>query len=503
MRTLLGLSISAAVALFAAAPAAQAQAGACTEQAKSAMPSGDGHDHQNIGQHGFICGVEQAAFLPLVEELKDEPQAYLGEMDVEGDIAAVAVAFPEAGFLVFDVSDPAKPVYKSWYRASQCEAVVIDIDCGGYVDLAPDGKTAYLSVQSLSAVPGQVPDPTVRPVSTPGVEVVDISDPTLPLLTQAYVTGPAGGVHAARDFTVPEQGNGTRAPGTYVASVSANVGIDFAKVESAAGKRVLRPYAQLEVSEVHDFTFVNDPILGRTLMYIAGGFSTGFEVYDVTDPAAAKLLGRWDPTPECGSDWYAHTMDVTVRDGKRIVTMPAELFDNGASSAADRAKGCGRVNGNADQLGPLWFVDATDLGALGQDGDSEAALKAKSEDTLVTTWTNPAGAPGGNLLFGPHNQTITGNLVTLSNYHGGLYVLDATDALAGRPVAPTEAGFAVPGGTPTRPLYEATVDPLLPFFTAFALTRGTFWDAVPYKGYVLAPDETGGLYSYRLPSTTG
>lgn len=502
LRPLLAGALTLA-ALAAGAPAASAADGSCTAAAKDAMPAGEGHDHQNIGQHGFLCGLEQTAFLPLVKELADEPQAYLGEMDVKGDIAVVAVAFPESGFLVFDVKNPAQPVFKSWYRGSKCEAVVIDIDCGAFVDLSADGKTAYLSVQSLSAVPSAPPDPGVRPASTPGVEVIDISNPAQPLLTQAYVTGPVGGVHAARSFTVPAAGEGARAAGDYVVSVAGGVGLDFARVETVGGKRVLRPYATLEVAEAHDVVVQEDPILKRTLMYVAGGFSTGFEVYDVSDPAAAKFLGRWDPTPECGSDWYAHTMDVRVQDGKRIVTMPAEVFDSGASSAADRAKGCGKVDGNADRPGPLWFVDATDLGRLGQDGDSAATLKQKSADALVTTWTNPADRPGANLLFSPHNQTITGDVVTLSNYHGGLYVLDAKQALAGRPVKPREIGVAVPEGEPTRPLYASPVKPVIPFFTAFALTRGTFWDAVPYKGYVLAPDETGGLYSYKLPDTAG
>lgn len=188
-----------------------------------------------------------------------------------------------------------------------------------------------------------------------------------------------------------------------------------------------------------------------------------------------------------------------VSGGKRIVTVDAELFDNGAASSADQAAGCGKISGNADKVGPLWFVDATSLNRLGQPDDPAAALEAKSQAALVTTWTNSAGAQGGNLLFGPHNQTIAGDTMTLSSYHGGLFVLDAKQAPAGRPVASTEMGVAVPGGTQTRPLYTPPVDPRMPFFSAFALTRGTFWDAVPYKGYVLAADETGGLYSYKLP----
>src|SRR3712207_9001349 len=56
-----------------------------------------------------------------------------------------------------------------------------------------------------------------------------------------------------------------------------------------------------------------------TLFRSAGGMDSGFYVYDVSDPAAPKGLAEWDITPECEDDWYAHTLDVTTVDGRRIV----------------------------------------------------------------------------------------------------------------------------------------------------------------------------------------
>src|SRR3712207_8448976 len=95
-----------------------------------------------------------------------------------------------------------------------------------------------------------------------------------------------------------------------------------------------------------------------TLFRSAGGMDSGFYVYDVSDPAAPKGLAEWDITPECEDDWYAHTLDATTVDGRRIVTMPVELIDfRGDQNAADQRQGCGKYHGNGDFAGPLFIVD--------------------------------------------------------------------------------------------------------------------------------------------------
>ena len=119
----------------------------------------------------------------------------------------------------------------------------------------------------------------------------------------------------------------------------------------------------------------------------------------------------------------------------------------------DKAEGCGYFVGNGDKPGPLWIVDATDFSKLGPANDkkspeqahaTDAALRKASEDALVATWTNPAGRAGGSLTFSPHNQQIVGDKIYLSHYHGGVYVLDASAAFAGKRERPKELGFIVP-----------------------------------------------------------
>jgi hypothetical protein len=502
-------------------------AGPCTEAAKDAMPAGEGHAHAEITQHRFACRMEQLAFLDLKRELADRDNVILGEMDVAAGIAAVAITFPRAGVLFFDVSEPAGPKFLSRYDGPECDQLITDINCGAFVSLAPDGKTAFLSVQTLTGI-GAIPPHLNRP-GVPGVEVIDLADPARPGLSQIYPIAGQGGIHTVRFHTIPDgpsSADKPRAPGEYVISNQNGVGIDIARVSRVNGKRSLAtvrqanlayPEATIVNNEVHDTFIQNDPLDGRTYLYNAAGFDTGFHVYDITDPERLKLVAEWDLTPACREDWYAHTIDVTHRGGRRYVTMPAELFlkidRNSASgfqeqAAAEQQLGCGKFVGNGDQHGPLWIVDATDFSKLGPAADLESTeerarvqtqLKSNSEKALVATWTNPAGRAAGSLTFSPHNQQIIGDRILLSHYHGGVYMLDASAAFAGKRERPRELGFIVPSSEPTRPLLG---QPLLMgvlerFFTDFPFGRPEIWDAVEYKGVVLAADMTGGFYALR------
>ena len=102
-------------------------AGPCTEAVASGMPEGNGHDHTKPEQHdNLACRIEQVASDSLKDELAGggnplkqfPPDSVLGEMDVKKDIAAIAITYPNAGILFFDVSDPASPEFLSATRAA-------------------------------------------------------------------------------------------------------------------------------------------------------------------------------------------------------------------------------------------------------------------------------------------------------------------------------------------------------------------------------------------------
>lgn len=478
--------------------ALRAPQGPCTEATAAGMPEGPGHDHQDPAQHrGLACRIEQVASLSLVDELAAEgfdEDVVLGEMDVKQDIAAVSVTFPRAGILFFDVSNPAAPRFVSSYAGRQCDGQPIDINCGAFTDLSADGMVAFLSVQNLTGLPGEPGAP-----GTPGIEVVDISNLENPLLTQAYpVAAGATGVHTARSHVIPETGGeGPRNAGEYVFANQNSVGVHIGRVVRPGGVPQIVTVGTIRSSGLHDTFVQEDPLTARTYLYLADGFNTGFKVFDVTDPEAPVRLADWDLTPECFDDWYSHTIDVAVRNGRRYVTLPVELFDGGESDEA-----CNPVVGSANVAGPMWIVDATDFSVLARSTDDDATMKRKSEAALVATWTNPAGRAGGNLTFSPHNQQIVDDKIYLSNYHGGVIVLDASKAFDGvreGPDAerPREVGFMVPRVDEQRPIYGPLSDPLIPFFTAFPLGRPQVWDMVVYKGHILTQDMSGGFYSLR------
>ncbi len=479
--------------------------GPCTDAAKQSVPDGGAHDHLEIGQHRFACNLRELAFLSLRQELGARPDVILGEIDVKAGIAAVAVTYPEAGALFFDVKDPAKPRFLSWYRAGECEGAVIDVDCGAFIDLSSDAKTAFLSTQNTSVIPGSVPPVGTLPTTVPGVYTIDIADPRAPRLTDVYPVANAGGIHTARSHVIPGKGefvftNTLSAQGLPPARV------DILRLERIAGIPRLRLVNSVEIDEIHDTFIQRDELDGRTYLYVAAGFASGFLVYDVTDPAAPVLKGEWDLTPQCAEDWYSHTIDVAVRNGRRFVTLPTELFNSaGPQSAEDQEAGCGKLAGNGDVAGPLWIVDATDFSKLGPasavEADAEGPLAEASRRALVATWTNPAGRAGGNLTFSPHNQQIVGNRIYLSAYHAGIYVLDATEAFAGRSVRPVEVGLIVPSGAETRPIYEPNVAPQIPFFSTFPPVRSEIWDTYVYEGVVYAADMRGGFYAISAATT--
>src|SRR5918997_432757 len=159
------------------AAAVRTTGGPCTKAASRAMPGASkGHDHSKVSPHRFSCRMKQVFYDSLEDELAARTDVVLGEMDVKKNLAIVGVTFPEAGFLLWDVKNPAKPKFLSWYRTSECDQLYADVNCGAFVDLSAKGDVAFLSIQTLTIVPGAPPKPDLNPVSAPSVEIIDIRD---------------------------------------------------------------------------------------------------------------------------------------------------------------------------------------------------------------------------------------------------------------------------------------------------------------------------------------
>ena len=313
-------------------------------------------------------------------------------------------------------------------------------------------------------------------------------------------------------------------PGEYVISQPNGVGIDIAQGRADRRQAFLTTVRQLgndhlaatiRNNEVHDTFIQNDPLDGRTYLYNAAGFATGFYVYDITDPIAIQAGGRVGPDarvrPRTGTrtrSTSTHSQQAALRDDAGRDAAQIELA-SGLPRCPRRttAAGCGNVVGNGDKLGPLWIVDATDFSKLGPattisgEGGDDTRRGLREEVEGRAAWRRgrtPPGAPAATLTFSPHNQQIVGDRIYLSHYHGGVYVLDATEAFAGRRSGPDEVGFIVPNAEPTRPLFgQPPLRPARTLLHRLPARRPEIWDAYWYKGHVLAADMAGGFYSLQ------
>jgi hypothetical protein len=413
------------------------------------MPEGAGHDHASNAHHGFACGLAVAAFREL-KDLVPEPTMF-GEVDIAGDIAVMATSFPEAGFVVFDISDPVNPVAESRFHGPNCEQVVYDIDCGTDVKLSPDGTAAFLSTQYLTRVPGapQNPESLLAPPE-PGILAVDLSDPRRPLLT-SWLPVEALGVHM---FAYHEIGGQA-----YLFAIDNTLGITVARVDRVAGKPVLQPVPGDHAGAGgHDVFLFDDPVDRKTYLYVAASYD-GLEIFDVTDPTSFIRAGQWRPP---AGRWYSHTTWTFRWGAHRYTLVVPELFQGSGER----------------EVGPLWLVDTTN----------------HSSPELVGTWTNPGRHRGGDLGFSPHNFWYAGDgIVWLAHYHGGVWLLDWKDVLNGSATAPGELGYAVPNLADRA---FATANPLMRFITGFdiATQRPAFWDVVSDGAYGYASDINGGFY---------
>lgn len=446
------VALVAALAVVALAPA---RAG--TTCVADPLIEGEGHDHAAVSQHQLACGIDLVAYDGL-GDLVPEP-AMFGEIDVAGDVAVMAIAYPEAGFIVFDVSDPANPVALSRYHGPNCEQAVMDSDCGADVKLHPSGTVAFLAVQNVTRAPFPPTNPLwLHPQSAAappegGIIAVNISIPEVPVI-DSWVPLEAFGTHMIAYHEIGGQG--------YIFAVDNTKGLSVVRVDIIAGHAILTPVLDTTLyGEQHDLFLYDDPVDHKTYLYVAGGRREAVDIYDASDPANLELVGSWDANDAEAGNWYVHSV-WTMRwtNGRRYTFVAPELFQGWGNRS----------------VGPVWVVDTTDHAA----------------PFLAGTWKNPGNHWGRNLGFSPHNVWMDGGLMWLSHYHGGVWLLDWTAVLDGTATAPVALGYHVPHAG-ERPLPTAFRSRWITTFDA-AKERPSVWDVVADGPYAYASDMTGGFY---------
>lgn len=408
------------------------------------------HDHLDLAEHAVGWNLTLADWNGI--QPKGTPSG-AHAVDLNGNMLVVALnaltGEGERGFALFDVSEPAAPKLVHTYideRATGGDRTVM---------FSADGKTVFLGAEHSER------DEVLESL----ILAIDVSDPTAPKqVAQANV--PPYGPHTV--FAAEADGRQF----VYVVSFGLQIfefkGTSFELVGRYAtatpgqllanedGVDQTETYAFRDVY-AHDVFAWDDPVEGKHVAFVANAYE-GLKILDLSEPRAPKELGTWIPDgPDAPS--YVHTVTVRMMGDRRIAAVGAETFESR----------------NRDVPSPVWFVDVTDLAA----------------PRLLATYTNPTGAGSNDLLFSAHDMRfdeVDGRTyLWLSNYHGGVWVLQVDD-----PAAPQAAGFYLPnqdqGWAPPEDCCEGLRMSGVP---------ATF-DVVARDGIGYAADMWSGLYTLRL-----
>ncbi|HVL89759.1 MAG TPA: hypothetical protein VM841_05940 [Actinomycetota bacterium] len=455
----------ALLAVLAAALAGTAVPGVTREPAPCAppaaadpMPEGGSHDHADPAHHRFQCGLRAVASLDLRDTVPDAQM--FGELDIAGEILVMATTFPDAGFVLFDISDPLSPAVLSRFRGPACETKT-DVDCGADVKITPDARYVFIGIQRTGGggEAGRL---------QPGIMTVDVSDPRAPREI-AFERIPPVGVHMLAFHKIGDHGwVFARARG--LGRANAQPGVAIFRVEP--GGKLLKT-GEIVADGAHDVSLYDDPKDKTTYLYLSGAQAGVLQVYDVGDPIRPHKAGEWQPAVEVpGNAWYVHNA-WTFRDGSRRYTLAGpELY----TEFAPLPPGHGSV------AGPMWLLDTTDHANI----------------RMIGEWRNPGGHAAGDLTFSPHNSWYAGDGVSwTAHYHGGVWVLDWREVMAGDARRPREIGYHVPHAVRRD---FVTSDAERKVFTGENMqVRPLIWDVVATGRHGYASDINGGLVVLERP----
>ena len=153
------------------------------------------------------------AFDAMIEQFAARPDVVFGEMDVKGDLAAVAIAYPESGFVLFDVSRFLEAEVPQLVPRRRVRGPAHRRGLRRLRRPLP-GRQARLHLgpadhRSSPAAPRRL-SPAL--LAYPGIDVVDISDREAPPLRRSCRSCSVGGVHTTRSFDGRPARASTRSP---------------------------------------------------------------------------------------------------------------------------------------------------------------------------------------------------------------------------------------------------------------------------------------------------
>jgi hypothetical protein len=235
--------------------------------------------------------------LELISEHRTTPQTFTALHDERGR-PYLYVTGRDAGLLVFEVSDPARPRLITTVPGSAFGSLYLN-------NLDQDGDALYVALGNFMA----------RPHQTPGLAVVDVSDPANPTVTDVW-RHDAG----TRGAHVVEAGGGYAYlggsfEGLIILDVSDRRDVRFVSrlVPDVDFPRANPPALQRPAAR--GLTLVSDDLLA--LAYDAGGL----RLIDVSDKRAPREVGRYiNPSINPAVQAQAYN-NVVVREGVAYVAV--------------------------------------------------------------------------------------------------------------------------------------------------------------------------------------
>lgn len=242
----------------------------------------------NVGTAGA-----RRAEMPSVERIEVSEFGGLGRIDVNGKRGAV-LQRDEGIVAILDTSNPAKPKVLGRYDDDARQSL------DGDVDVSDDGNWVFYARQTVQ-------------FSKDGLLVINISDPTNPVLQHYAVGGGAARVEFYDDGDAQ-----------WVFLLDAVTGLVVYRFEPVTGQLVPVHVDALPALKVGGpasagiFIDPKDKLSGAPLLYITTG-RTGLQIYDITDPIRPSILGGWNETGL--ADLFAVT-----RGGRRVVVAAHEYW---------------------------------------------------------------------------------------------------------------------------------------------------------------------------------
>lgn len=403
-----------------------------------------GHDHSDSSQHKFLWNYDVSSHDPILGNAASMSGVHALDLQADhlfGAIYGSHTVSVDGGVVIWDVSDPARPV--------QTGRWIVPGSVGGdrSIEATPDGDFVVLVTEPVTCFTQVGANPFTA-------YLLDTRDKSQPIVADvATIPGPTLGSPTVLN---------PAATGHHSVSVTNIDGEDYAflfgKVyridRTEQGGRLIDLETSIPIG--HDMYLRQTP-WGDTWAIAAGG---NLKIFNVTDPANPVRIAEWSIPEESwhgAIDYYIHTADVGFFDDQDILVVTTEDWLDWTSYA--------------------FILDATSLRA--HEGTEPYDLP------WIGEWRNPGNHTAEGLSYSMHNPRFGDDgIFTISHYHGGLWQLDFRhpDLRA----EPTEVAYA---------LYAENDGPVVmdPVQGADACNLGYGVDAPSYMDVELGPD--GILYA--------